>query len=567
MPTEDDLHFWREYPELSKHHDHWHSVYPYKFPREQKGLTRKDETEHDPLPEGAQYFDPTFKPDPGDRRGELFTYMHQQMLARYDAERLSVGLPRVEPFDDYWAPIEEGYHPGELARWTKNFGWRVLDARPPGASISDIEDGEFSERPGASLRAQERFYDSLLAATLNVNGHYLVESKLTRVDIDNLGDAVEASENSVDYYGENNSNNYKTYGALHNDGHIHFGLIGESRNPEYEPFGIMFDEATAMRDPIFYRWHKHIDSIFRAWQDAQSQHDFSNGPRVKIRKGASTNSTAASPDIILCHKDGLPAEFIGDKLGSEAFGHSDDPGRNKWDHDFASSTATLASGETITTTDELLTEMRKRKIYPKDRYGRGIEEDIWHLSHDDFFYFIRVQNLSDQPQSVTVRIFLAPETEIEDRCSWIEMDRFLYQLGSSKHAVIFRPADLSSVVRKPALKPEDFAADDRPSPKSDQQPWCDCGWPYTLLLPQGTNEGMEFRLFVMLSSGDDLMLPPEHSEHCTSVSYCGLKDKKYPDKQEMGYPFNRRFRGSISSTVENYDNMAWRTITIRCKNV
>ena len=46
--------------------------------------------------------------DPGhtrlqDRQGELFFYMHQQMLARYDAELLSHELPRVAPFGpDQW---------------------------------------------------------------------------------------------------------------------------------------------------------------------------------------------------------------------------------------------------------------------------------------------------------------------------------------------------------------------------------------------------------------------------------------------------------------------------------
>jgi len=33
-----------------------------------------------------------------DRHGELFLYMHRQMLARYDAELLSHGLQPVKPF-------------------------------------------------------------------------------------------------------------------------------------------------------------------------------------------------------------------------------------------------------------------------------------------------------------------------------------------------------------------------------------------------------------------------------------------------------------------------------------
>src|SRR6185503_20140815 len=51
-----------------------------------------------------------------DRHGELFLYMHRQMLARYDAELHSHGLDRVKPFtQDLWPqPIPEGYDPEGL---------------------------------------------------------------------------------------------------------------------------------------------------------------------------------------------------------------------------------------------------------------------------------------------------------------------------------------------------------------------------------------------------------------------------------------------------------------------
>ena len=129
---------------------------------------------------------------------------------------------------------------------------------------------------------------------------------------------------------------------------------------------------------------------------------------------------------------------------------------------------TLPNGETVATTDELTTKMRQRMINLVDGAGNPLPEVIDYLSHDDFVYFLRVENLSDQPQSVTVQIFLAPETEVEDRTSWLEMDKFLYRLDGSERAVVFRPADLSSVVRKPALKPEDLTPDDEPSPRANQ---------------------------------------------------------------------------------------------------
>lgn len=33
-----------------------------------------------------------------------------------------------------------------------------------------------------------------------------------------------------------------------------------------ESFGVIGDSTTAMRDPVFYRWHAHIDDIFQEFK-------------------------------------------------------------------------------------------------------------------------------------------------------------------------------------------------------------------------------------------------------------------------------------------------------------
>ena len=66
------LDWFREDPLGNDHHRHWHIVYP------ARGR---------PGPGGVQQLQ--------DRQGELFFYMHQQMLARYDAERRALGFGPV----------------------------------------------------------------------------------------------------------------------------------------------------------------------------------------------------------------------------------------------------------------------------------------------------------------------------------------------------------------------------------------------------------------------------------------------------------------------------------------
>lgn len=46
-----------------------------------------------------------------DRRGELWYYFHQQIIARYNSERYCNGLQPVEPLSNFDEPIEQGYFP------------------------------------------------------------------------------------------------------------------------------------------------------------------------------------------------------------------------------------------------------------------------------------------------------------------------------------------------------------------------------------------------------------------------------------------------------------------------
>lgn len=193
-----------------------------------------------------------------------------------------------------------------------------------------------------------------------------------------------------------------------------------------------------------------------------------------------------------------------------------------------------------------------------------------YLYPQDFFYFLRVENTANRVSDVTVRIFLAPHdaASVEDRRKWIELDKFKHTLQPKQRAVIFRRADESSVIRKPAVKTLGPVEIPVSSPLTgapdagDAENYCDCGWPYNLLLPRGTRAGMSFRLFVMLTDWQKDQVPGD--SECGSMSYCGAKDK-YPDVRGMGYPFDRPFsvNKSIGQTIARQHNIATRDITIK----
>ena len=98
----------------------------------------------------------------------------------------------------------------------------------------------------------------------------------------------------------------------------------------------------------------------------------------------------------------------------------------------------------------------------------------------------------------------------------------------------------------------------------DEDSYCDCGWPYTLLLPRGTPAGLPFRLMVICTDAAVDLVPVQ--AQCGSMSWCGAVDR-YPDTRDMGYPFARPFSGSaanaVRDTIVRLPHAAARTVTIR----
>lgn len=103
---EQRLAYFREDIGVNMHHWHWHLVYPGEG---DDAIVRKD------------------------RRGELFYYMHNQIIQRYNAARLCDGLPTVRPLNNFREPIPEAYFP-KIIRSTNN------RAYPPRVSNTVLQD-------------------------------------------------------------------------------------------------------------------------------------------------------------------------------------------------------------------------------------------------------------------------------------------------------------------------------------------------------------------------------------------------------------------------------------------
>lgn len=58
--------------------------------------------------------------------------------------------------------------------------------------------------------------------------------------------------------------------------------------------------------------------------------------------------------------------------------------------------------------------------------------------------------------------------------------------------------------------------------------------------PESENGGFACQLFAMISNYDDDHVEQDLTGTCGNASaYCGIRDRLYPDKRNMGFPFDR----------------------------
>uniref|UniRef100_A0A1B0CF09 Putative hemocyanin n=1 Tax=Lutzomyia longipalpis TaxID=7200 RepID=A0A1B0CF09_LUTLO len=83
----------------------------------------------------------------------------------------------------------------------------------------------------------------------------------------------------------------------------------------------------------------------------------------------------------------------------------------------------------------------------------------------------------------------------------------------------------------------------RPAAGTDaeaQFTFCGCGWPQHMLIPKGTPEGLRCELFVMLTNYEEDRVEQDLVGTCNDAfSFCGVRDRLYPDRRPMGFPFDR----------------------------
>lgn len=469
LEEEHRLAYFREDLGINLHHWHWHLVYPNRASR---GIVNKD------------------------RRGELFYYMHQQIVARYNYDRLCNKMKRVERFMEWKQPIKEAYFP----KMDSMVASRSYPARVANQTLGDLNRSRDQVKADVDslIRSRDRIFDAIhTGQALHANGTQVPLTEMEGIDI--LGNIVENCSISI---------NEDYYGNMHNMGHVFISYIHDPDHRHLEDFGVMGDSATAMRDPIFYRWHAYVDDMFQEFKATL--------PRYTVAQ-----------------------------LGFEGV--------------TVTGISVSSSGGTANNLNTFWQQSDLDLSRGMDFQPRGaVFVRFTHLQHQAFSYNIVVNN-SGAARMGTCRIFIAPKFDErgnpwnfrEQKVMMVELDKFKVNLRAGKNTInrdssqssvtipferTFRNLELNRPQTGEALESFNF---------------CGCGWPAHMLLPKGSPEGMVSQLFVMISNYEGDKVEQDVSGVCNDAeSYCGLRNLKYPDRRSMGYPFDRMPRTGVTTLAQ-----------------
>lgn len=486
LDEEHRVAYFREDVGVNLHHWHWHLVYPSDGPLQ---IVNKD------------------------RRGELFYYAHQQVQARYNVERLSNKLKKVKKLNNLNEAIPEGY----FSKLDQSNSARSWPPRFRNVTLSDINRDRENLRLelGDLTRWRDRLFEAIHTGTVTLpHGEKvpLTEEK----GIDMLGHLLESTALSL---------NRKLYGDYHNMGHMAIAYCHDPDERFLESYGIMGENTTAMRDPVFYRWHENINDIFMEYKNTLPPYSEDQLGFDKVRiKNVEVSAL------------GIP--------------------KNEFSTFWQQSDINLSRG---------LDFSPRGPIYVR----------FTHLQHAPFNIKISVENNGSSNRKGTVRIFLAPKLDErrslfnfrEQKNLFIELDRFIVDLNRGNN-IITRSSTESSVTTPFEVTFRNLGDDQIPQDAEGLSlfTFCGCGWPQHMLIPRGTPDGYPCQLFVMVSDYEyDQVDGLQSTPNCDNASsYCGVRNSKYPDRRPMGYPFDRLAREGVSNVTQFITpNMALLDVNIR----
>lgn len=442
-----------------------------------------------------------------DRRGEVYLFKHQQILARYYLERLSNGMGVIPTFS--WIEnIRTGYYPalryynGEYFPTRDNFYNLYTEY-----NYYEIDVVTTYER---------RIRDAIdLGYFTTYDGTKYDLTKPESIDI--LGKFIQ---------GTTNVNDKRFYGYLEYFSKMLLGTSMTTLNYRRSIPSVLEHFETSMRDPVFYQLYKRIINYYWSFKNhlPTYTHDELMFDGVKIE------------NVVV---DKLVTFF--DVFYSDITNAVD---IEKFDDD------------TYTKTD-MYTFGRKAHYKGQDIL---IKAKQYRLNHKPFNVHMNIK--SDKAQKAVVKMFLGPKynefgieyTSIdENRENFVELDHFVVDLISGTNTLDRNCQQFTKFIADHTTY-FDLYKDVMMSTKSEMKFAYDkyekhCGFPWRLMLPKGTKGGMVFKMFFMVLPYTDSVTVYDESTYV-----CGSYEEFVDHRYSYGFPLDRKVNEAYWYTPNMYYN-------------
>jgi len=481
LAKEDLMRSFREDPWIESAHNSWHQVW---------------------LNTGYPF---TYNFKASSRIGEVFYYFHNQIIARYNAERIAYGLPRVEALK-----YDEPY-----IGYNDNLGsenQKIFLTREYGLTLPKQVEPE----KGMLLEGKEM-----------INGHYT--KLMAMVDLFKQNGFKPTSDLFANAMSEMGSGAFATFHSastffepyfhpmgygIHNNLHYVLGFLPKggyyaldsSAAPSSPNMGVIGD-VSAIRDPLFFRLHESVERLFHKLTVAYPQRSF--------KELAQENPKASA--AVQIHKVGFAKAS---KSSSQPF---------EW-----KSTIQQQLHDQIT-------------VHSPEANAPVIVRNF--TETEQVHLMIQLSSKMEATTTTTpvlFRVFMVPKLWRNEERSWIELDKFYYSVpAKAKNLVLRRDLNLSSVIAKPRNGVQ--AVPTELTRLSSQ-----CGFPYHKLFPRSNTNGITYSLLVVASdyeakdfknvSGSDF----NHYNTITAPSICGVLLKgscehtEIVDSRDLKYPIDRQ---------------------------
>ncbi|XP_068081328.1 hexamerin-like [Anabrus simplex] len=424
------------------------------------------------------------------RHGEIFYYTRQQLLARYQLERLSTYLPGVETIHlDLDSPVMSGYNP--QLRYKNG---QEMPARPEGITIHDNDLVDIDEVKNIERRLQDAIDGGTFIKQTHEGPQRVFLKDLDVMDI--LGNLIEGNKCSL------NKRYFKSLFLML------LSLYGHSVDPEHSygvAPGALEHFETALRDPIYFGVVKRIVELFERYKNQLKSYtrDELIVPGVKIE--------SVDVDKLITYYD-----------------------------DFEFNLNNAVEVNSLEEAEKLDIRVRQKRLNHKpvttritvnsDKATRVMVRVFLGPKYD---YLDREMTLN------------------EKRHYMVEVDRFPYDIVAGQNVIERSSRDSNAIVNDQItttslLKKIDNALEGK-EPLYIGSTYRHCGFPERLLIPRGRKSGLPLNLYVVIApyEGEDLNFHPSDITCGAGINYQNV------DKRPFGYPFDRVIYEPYNFAVPN----------------